>query len=57
VPHIDWTLLVPSMKCGGRPSVINAGIMISPPPPAMASTIPVNTAIAPSAGYIHGSGE
>ena len=31
-------LFVPNAKCGGKPAIRNAGILIIPPPPAMLST-------------------
>jgi hypothetical protein len=55
VPNIDWSLLVPSASIGGTPANNRAGIMISPPPPAMASMNPVSTAVAVRAVMIHGS--
>src|SRR4051794_13285538 len=40
VPKELWNLLVPSASCGGRPEASNAGTVMSPPPPAMASMKP-----------------
>ena len=49
-PNSDCSLLVPSAWSGERPANSSAGIMISPPPPAIASMKPVRTATAVSSG-------
>ena len=49
VPNTDCNLLVASAFTGGKPAVSSAGIMIKPPPPAIASMKPVNTAVAVNA--------
>ncbi|MCY1378754.1 hypothetical protein D9M69_664160 [compost metagenome] len=43
-PKVELSLLVPSTRCGGRPAVNKAGVVNSPPPPAMASMKPATKA-------------
>ena len=39
-PEPATTLFVPTVRCTGTPAIIYAGMVISPPPPAMLSTKP-----------------
>ena len=39
-PALPWSLFVAMALTGSRPARIKAGIVMSPPPPAMASTVP-----------------
>src|SRR5690606_32112681 len=48
VPKLDCTLLVAIASTGGTPAASRAGMAISPPPPAMASTRPAMKAASAS---------
>ncbi|MOA54918.1 hypothetical protein D3C78_1786180 [compost metagenome] len=39
-PKVELSLLVPKTRCGGKPAVSSAGVVSSPPPPAIASMKP-----------------
>src|SRR3546814_6886216 len=46
VPIVLCSLFVASAATGGTPAAISAGIVRSPPPPAIASTVPATKATA-----------
>ena len=44
LPNVACSLFVANATCSGIPTAINAGMVISPPPPAIASINPLKNA-------------